>query len=65
MSCYKDIKLKYKQYEKIKELAKKAATLDNVTYVVVKEGDIYEFYKETDTKLIRGREVFEYILPSE
>ena len=26
MSCYKDIKLKYKQYEKIKELAKKIAS---------------------------------------
>ena len=64
MSCYKDIKLKYKQYEKIKELAQKSATLDNVTYVIVKEGDIYEFYKETDTELIRGREVLEYILPS-
>ena len=64
MSCYKDIKLRYKQYEKIKELAKKMASLDNETYVIIKEGDLYEFYKETDTELIRGREVLEYILPS-
>ena len=65
MSCYKDIKLRYKQYEKIKELAKKMVSLDNETYVIIKEGDLYEFYKETDTELIRGREVLEYILPSE
>lgn len=64
MSCYKDIKLRYKQYGKIKELAQKSAILDNVTYVIIKEGDIYEFYKETDTELIRGREILEYILPS-
>mgnify|MGYP003542700620 FL=1 len=64
MSCYKDIKLRYKQYEKIKELAKKMASLDNETYAIIKEGDLYEFYKETDTELIRGREVLEYILPS-
>ena len=64
MSCYKDIKLRYKQYEKIKELAKKMATLDGVAYVIIKENDIYEFYKETDTELIRKREVYEYILPS-
>jgi chromosome condensin MukBEF MukE localization factor len=64
MSCYKDIKLKYKQYEKIKELAKKMAALDGVAYVIIKENDLYEFYKETDTELIRGREVYEYILPS-
>ena len=64
MSCYKDIKLRYKQYEKIKDLAQKAASLDEVTYVIIKEEDLYEFYKETDTELIRGREVLEYILPS-
>ena len=64
MSCYKDIKLRYKQYEKIKELAKKMAALDGVTYVIIKEEDLYEFYKETDTEIIRGREVYEYILPS-
>ena len=63
MSCYKDIKLRYKQYEKIKELAKKMAALDGVTYVIIKENDLYEFYKETDTELIRKREVYEYILP--
>ena len=64
MSCYKDIKLRYKQYEKIKELAKKMAALDDEAYVIIKESDLYEFYKETDTELIRGREVYEYILPS-
>ena len=64
MSCYKDIKLRYKQYEKIKDLAQKAAALDGVTYVIIKENDLYEFYKETDTELIREREVYEYILPS-
>ena len=64
MSCYKDIKIRYKQYEKIKELAKKMAALDGVTYVIIKEEDLYEFYKETDTEIIRGREVYEYILPS-
>ena len=64
MSCYKDIKLRYKQYEKIKELAKKMAALDGVTYVIIKENDLYEFYKETDTEIMRGREVLEYILPS-
>lgn len=64
MSCYKDIKLRYKQYEKIKELAKKMAALDDEAYVIIKESDLYEFYKETDTELIRGREVLEYILPS-